>query len=335
MPYPKIELHVHLEATVAPGTLLEIAKRNDYALPCETEAELAELYRYRDFPHFIEVWILTTNALRRYDDFRQVALDYAEQAAAHGAVYVEGIFSPIERAWRGVDWDEIFAGYCDGAQEGHERFGVEMRLTPDITRSAPLDGAFEAVRYSAKYADRGIVGIGLGGEEHLYPGAGPFAPAFREAKESGLASVPHAGEVVGAESVRGALEDLDADRIRHGIRALEDPGLVRELADRQLVLDVCPISNLRTGVVRTLEDHPLPQLVAAGVRCSISTDDPQMFDTDLTRDYEAAHVLGLHPRDAYAAGLAGALCDEDTKARLTAVGASYDWDAVSPLPSSA
>jgi len=138
---------------------------------------------------------------------------------------------------------------------------------------------------------RGIVGLGLGGEENLYPPE-PFAPVFSAAKRSGLASVPHAGEVVGAASVRGALEAL-ADRIRHGIHAVEDPGLVREIAGRQFVLDVCPISNLRTGPVRSLAEHPLPQLVAAGVRCSISTDDPQMFDTDLSRDYEAATSLGL------------------------------------------
>jgi aminodeoxyfutalosine deaminase len=325
--YPKIELHVHLEATVAPATLLEIAGRNDYALPVSTVDELTELYRYRDFDHFIEVWILTTNALRRYDDFRQVVVDYAAEARRHGAVYIEGIFSPIERVWRGVAWDEIFAGYCDGAHEARERYGVEVRLTPDITRSAPLDGAFDAVRYAIKYKDRGVVGVGLGGEENLYPPE-PFAPAFRAAKAGGLASVPHAGEVVGAHSVRAALETLDADRIRHGIRALDDPGLVRELAGRQLVLDVCPISNLRTGAVASLAEHPLPQLVAAGVQCSISTDDPQMFDTDLSRDYAAATSLGLSPELFYAAGLAGALCDPPTKQRLRAIGDAFDWTAL-------
>ena len=180
------------------------------------------------------------------------------------------------------------------------------------------------MRYSAKYADRGVVGIGLGGEEAKYAPE-PFAPVFREAKAAGLASVPHAGEVVGAQSVRGALESLGADRIRHGITALEDPGLVRELADRQLVLDVCPISNLRTGAVRSLAEHPLPKLVAAGVLCSISTDDPQMFDTDLTRDYAAATSLGLSPQLFYDAGVTGALCDAETKERLRAIGKAYDW----------
>ena len=320
--YPKVELHVHLEATIGPQTLLEIARRNDYPLPVDTVEGLAELYRYRDFDHFIDVWILTTNALRHYDDFRQVVVDYAEEAARHGAVYIEGIFSPIERAWRGVDWDEIFSGYCDGAQEAAELHGVEVRLTPDITRGAPLEAAFECVDYALKYRERGVLGIGLGGEENLYPPE-PFAPAFRLAKAEGLASVPHAGEVVGAESVRGALEELSADRIRHGIRATDDPGLVREIAGRGTVLDVCPISNLRTGAVASLAEHPLPELVGAGVHCSISTDDPAMFDTDLTRDYEAATSFGISPRTFYDAGLKGALCDEATRAKLRKLGEAF------------
>jgi aminodeoxyfutalosine deaminase len=318
---------VHLEATVQSATLLEIARRNGYALPVATVEELTDLYRYRDFDHFIRVWIVTSNALRRYDDFRQVVVDYAGEAKRHGAVYIEGIFSPIERAWRGVDWDELFAGYCDGAAEAREKHDVEVRLTPDITRGAPVEDAMTTVRYAAKYRDRGIVGIGLGGEENLYPPE-PFEPAFRVAKALGLASVPHAGEVVGAASVRGALDALEADRIRHGIRAEEDPGLVREIAGRGIVLDVCPISNLRTGAVRYLAEHPLPRLVAAGVECSISTDDPEMFDTDLTREYEAATSMGLSAQIFYRAGVTGAVCDEETRARLRELGESFDWDTL-------
>jgi aminodeoxyfutalosine deaminase len=321
---PKIELHVHLEGTVRPGTLLEIAKRNDYALPAETEEELAAIYDFRDFTHFIEIWVLTTNALRTADDFRQVVTDYAEEAASHGAVYVEGIFSPAERVRRGVSWDEIFSGYCDGAEEARELHGVEVRLTPDCIRGYSLEDAEETVRYCAKYRDRGIVGVGLGGLEAEYPPE-PYEPAFDLASELGLPSVPHAGEVAGPPSVRGALEKLGAVRLRHGVRAADDPGLLREIADRRVVLDVCPISNLRTRAVRSLAEHPLPKLVAAGAVCSISTDDPAMFGTDLSQDYEAAAQLGLDPREAYAAGLEGALCNGATKRRLQEIGDSFDW----------
>jgi aminodeoxyfutalosine deaminase len=321
---PKIELHVHLEGTVQAETLLEIAKRNGEALPADTVEGVRELYRFRDFDHFIQVWILTTNCLRREADFRQVVVDYAAEAKRHGAVYLEAIFSPIERTWRGVSWDEIMTGYCDGAQEARELHAVEVRLTPDITRSSPLEDALTLVRHAARYRERGIVGVGLGGEEALYAPE-PFAPAFAAAREQGLGSVPHAGEVAGAPSILGALESLGADRIRHGIRAVEDASLVRELEARGTVLDVCPISNLRTGVVRSLVEHPLPRLVLAGVRCSLSTDDPAMFDTDLTRDYEAAESLGVSPRSLYDAGVAGALCDEATRARLDEIGRSF-WE---------
>jgi aminodeoxyfutalosine deaminase len=324
MTFPKIELHVHLEGTVRPATLLEIARRNDYPLPAETEEGLAALYDFRDFAHFIDVWILTTNALQQSEDFHQVVVDYAAEAASHGAVYLEGIFSPGERVRRGVDWDEIFTGYCDGAEEARELHGVEVRLTPDIVRGFPLDEAEEVVRYSAKYRDRGIVGVGLGGLEADFPPE-PYEPAFALARELGLASVPHAGEVAGPPSVRGAVEQLGADRIRHGIRAIEDPGLLQEVVDRRIVLDVCPISNLRTRVVGSLDEHPLPKLVAAGARCSISTDDPAMFGTDLGLDYDAAASLGLDPRDAYEAGLEGALCGPETKARLRVIADSYNW----------
>jgi len=325
--YPKIELHVHLEGTVRAATLLEVARRNDYPLPADTVEGLAELYEYRDFEHFIEVWIMTTHAMRSADDFRRVVVDYAGEAASHGAVYLEAIFSPAERISRGVDWDEIFSGYCDGAQEAEERHGVTVRLTPDIYRGAPQDVAETVVRYSAKYADRGIVGVGLGGLEAQFPPE-PHAEVFALAKAEGLGSVPHAGEVVGPKSIRGALDALQADRIRHGFRAIEDPELVAELAERGIVLDVTPISNVRTRAVPSLEQHSLPKLVEAGVLCSISTDDPAMFDTDLTRDYEAARSLGVDPRTAFEAGLAGALCDEATRDRLRGLGNGFDWAEV-------
>jgi len=319
-PFPKIELHVHLEGTVRAPTLKAIARRNDYALPDDLES----LYRFRDFRHFIEVWILTTNALRTEADFRQIVVDYAEEAAGHGAVYLEGIFSPAERVRRGVAWEAIFDGACAGAEEARERHGVEVRLTPDIPRGFSQEEARATVEWAARYRERGVVGVGLGGLEAEFPPE-PYADVFRLAKSLGLGSVPHAGEVAGASSVRGALESLQADRLRHGIRAEEDPGLVRELVARGTVLDVCPLSNLRTGAVASLAEHPLPRLAAAGVRCSISTDDPAMFDTDLSRDYEAATSLGLAPRSFYDAGVAGALCDEATRDRLRALGDSFDW----------
>lgn len=324
MSFPKIELHVHLEGTVRPGTLLEIARRNEVALPADTAAGLASLYELTDFAHFLRVWQLTTGALRTAEDFRQVVADYAAEAAGHGAVYIEGIFSPSEPVGRGADWNEVFAGYCDGAQQAWEEHGVRVRLTPDVVRSLPLEAAEQTAHYAVAYAGRGIAAIGLGGPEAEYPPE-LYERAFAIARDGGLGSVPHAGEVAGAPFIRSALDVLGADRLRHGIRAIEDPGLVSELASRGVVLDVCPISNLRTGVVKALADHPLPALVAAGVACSVSTDDPAMFGTDLSADYAAAAELGVSPEDCYLAGVKGALCDEESRAALWRIGSEYDW----------
>ncbi|MHB1595123.1 MAG: adenosine deaminase [Streptosporangiaceae bacterium] len=324
MSYPKIELHVHLEGTVAPRTLLRIARRNGVALPADSVEGLAAIYRFRDFAHFLDVWTLTTGALRTERDFRQVVVDYAAQAAAHGAVYIEGIFTPAEPAQRGVRWAKVFAGYCDGAQEAWETHGVRVTLTPDIPRDHPIEDAELTVRHAIAHAGRGVVGIGLGGSESDFP-PGPFGPVFARAREAGLGSVPHAGEAEGPESIRAALDMLGADRIRHGIRAVEDAGLLADVADQGVVLDVCPTSNLRTGVVPDLAAHPLPALLAAGIRCTVNTDDPAMFSTDLSAEHALARRLGASPWASYEAGLRGALCDEETRADLRRIGAESDW----------
>jgi aminodeoxyfutalosine deaminase len=329
--FPKIELHVHLEGTVRAGTLLQIAGRNGVPLPAHSVEGLAALYEFRDFAHFLEAWLLTTGALRTERDFRQVVVDYAAEAASHGAVYLEGIFTPAEPTRRGTAWDEVFTGYCDGAQQAAELHGVQVRLTPDIPRGYPLEAAQLTARYAVAYRDRGVVGLGLGGSEAEFPPE-PYARAFALAREGGLGSVPHAGEVAGPASIRGALDALAADRIRHGIRAVDDPGLLAELARRGVVLDVCPISNLRTGAVASLAGHPLPALVAAGIPCSVSTDDPAMFGTDLAADYEAARQLGVSARDCYLAGLRGALCDRPTRNVLQRAGEAFDWAGLTPGP---
>jgi aminodeoxyfutalosine deaminase len=233
---PKIELHVHLEATIQPARLLSIAQRNDAPLPADTVEGVRALYEFRDFRHFIEVWKMTTNCLRTADDFRQVAVDYAEEAAGFGAVYLEAIFSPPERVLLGgLDWDEIYIGYTEGGVEAYERFGVTVRFTPDIYRNGcPVDLAEECARVSVRYRDRGVVGIGFGGYEPGCP-LTPYRKAIEIAQDGGLALVPHAGEAAGPESIREAL-DLGAHRVRHGIRAVDDAELLTELAERHIVL---------------------------------------------------------------------------------------------------
>ena len=186
--------------------------------------------------------------LRHGRDFRQIVVDYAAELAAQGCFYAEPLFSPSEPMMRGTPWEEIFDGYCDGADEARERHGVELRFTPDITRNFPPEIGERLAEWAVRFRDRGVAGISLGGSEHRFPPA-PFARAFAIAREGGLKAAPHAGETAGPASIRSALDDLHADRLRHGVRAVEDPALLAELAARGVVCDVTPVSNLRTGVV--------------------------------------------------------------------------------------
>jgi aminodeoxyfutalosine deaminase len=322
--FPKIELHVHLEGAVRPRDLIEMAARNGAHLPTNDVEDLTKLYAFRDFEHFGELWMMTTAVIQTERDFRQTVISYAAEAASKTAVYIEGIFTPAERIAAGATWDEVFSGFCDGAAEAKDRFGVEVRLTPDIPRGCDLEIGMETARYSVKYRDRGIVGLGLGGFESQFPPE-PYEDAFRLAKDGGIGSVPHAGETAGAESVRGAIDVLGADRIRHGIRAMEDKSLVKDIVDRGIVCDVCPVSNLRTGAVPSLEEHPLPTMLEAGILCSISTDDPAMFSTDLGYEYEVARQLGCSGERAFRAAIKGALCDEATRSALREVADSFPW----------
>jgi aminodeoxyfutalosine deaminase len=271
---------------------------------------------------------LTPETPRTAADFQQALVAYAAEAAGGGARYVEASFPPCAAVRDGVSWETVFEGYCDGVAEAAERHDIVVRLTPDLDRGGPVEEAEEAARQAVRYADRGVVGIGLVGPEDSP--AKPYATAFDLARDGGLGVLPHAGYTGGPDSVREMLA-LGADRIRHGIRVVDDSGLLREVADRRIVLDVCPISNLRTRAVASLEEHPLPKLVAAGARCSISTDDPAMFGTDLSRDSEAAVSLGLDPEDFYTAGLEGALCSDETKERLRGIGERFDWDGARPV----
>jgi aminodeoxyfutalosine deaminase len=324
--YPKIELHVHLEATVRPERLLELGRRNDVRLPARTVAGLERFCRFSGFDRFIVVWVKTTSVLCRRDDFRQVVVDYAADLAAQGCRYAEPLFSPSEPVMRGTPWQEVFEGYCDGADEARELHGVELRFTPDITRNFPPEIGETLAGWAVRFRERGVAGISLGGSEHRYPPA-PFAPAFAIAREGGLKAAPHAGETAGPASIRSALDHLRADRLRHGVRAVEDPALLAELAERGVVCDVTPVSNLRTGVVRSLDEHPLPAMLAAGVKCSIGSDDPVLMQTSLTEDAEVAVRLGHTPRAMYEHAVAGAFCDEATRGRLRAAGEEFEWDA--------
>lgn len=278
---PKVDLHVHLEGSMRPTTVVELASRYGVELP---EGLREGRYEFRDFRHFIDEWLAGLACLRRPEDFRRIALEFCEDEAAQGVRYAEVSFSLPDHRDRMPDWDEPLAAVLEGLAEGGRRFGVVCRVYVDVVRGIGLEHSRHAMEVAAAHLDDGVIGIGLGGEERFPPE--PYAEIFREGRARGLHSIPHAGETHGPESIRGAIEALGAERIGHGIRVLEDPELVEEARGRGIGFDVCPTSNLMTRSVPGLESHPLPAMLEAGLRCSLASDDPSMFHSFLVEEYE-------------------------------------------------
>ena len=331
MTYPKIELHVHLDSAIRPSLLLRLGRRNDYVLPFATVEEFADYCRVATFRDLGRIWSETSGVLRREQDFRDVLVAYAGEAKTHGAVYVEAIFNPWMMWRRGTSLDAIFTGYCDGIEEARELHHVDVRLTPDGDLWGTPAEAAEIARYAVAYRERGVVGFGMSGNDRKFnPEA--FARAAEVARDGGLAFTPHTGEFGGAHLVRTAIETLGASRVRHGLGAIEDRALLREAADRGIGFDICLMSNIRLGAAPSLEAHPITSFVAAGIRCSVSSDDPVLLDTDLEREHAAARSLGLTPKQLYDAAVAGVLCDDETKLALHALAESYDWSSTPEAP---
>ncbi|WP_410809030.1 adenosine deaminase family protein [Micromonospora sp. 067-2] len=308
---PKIELHVHLEGTVRPALLAALAHGNRLPAPAGPPEVFDDLYA------FIATWNAMTTVLRTPRDYRRALLAYAAEAARDGAVHLEPIVDADERLGL-AGFADVLAALVDAAAEARERHGVSIGLTPQVCRGHDVDFAQDAARVAARFAGRGVVGFGLSGAEGRYPTT-PYTRAVNLARDGGLPFVPHAGEAAGPAAVREVLA-MGAVRIRHGVRAVDEPELVAELAGRGVVLDVTPTSNLRLGVARPDRPHPLTVLTGAGVVCSVSTDDPAIFDITLADEYALADRLGVDAATAYAAGLRGMLGDATTRARLVAVG---------------
>jgi aminodeoxyfutalosine deaminase len=305
---PKAELHVHLEGAIQPETLLELARRHQQTdkLPSTDIAALRQWFTFSGFPHFVQIYFTISGLLQRPEDFAYVVYACGQEMAAQNIRYRELTFTPYTHTHlqqKGLSIADIFAGLEDGRVRAQRDFGVEMRWVFDVPRNTafPRGIAAEAplAHYAAQYnptvaeitleyalagRDRGVIGFGLGGFEVGAPPE-PFAHAFAAAKAAGLLSVPHAGETMGAASVAGALHTLQADRIGHGVRAVEDPHLLALLKERQIPLEVNPTSNICLHVYRRLAEHPFPHLDKMGLLVTVNSDDPPLFNTDLSSEY--------------------------------------------------
>lgn len=282
---PKAHLHLHLEGAMRPSTLAELAAAAGVPVP--------PVRGYGSFTAFADMYVAACDVIRSEADLRRLVDEVVADAADDGAAWVEpALYVPRHRSRLGSD-DHILEVVLDELAQAGARHGVGTGLVVAADRTVDPDEAAEQAHLAARHARSGVVGLGLANDEVGFPPDG-FVEAYAVARDAGLLSVPHAGELEGPASVWGALTALGADRVQHGVRAVEDPALVELLADRGTCLDVCPTSNLLLAVVPSLAEHPLPALLAAGVRCSLNADDPLLFGPGLLAEYEVVRAeMGL------------------------------------------
>lgn len=291
---PKVELHVHLEGSIQPATALALAVRRGVKLPGRTPEKLRKWYRFENFDKFIQVYLTITRLMREPEDFELATVELARDLARQNVIHAEVTFSPGTHEWLGTPARTYREGLASGRRRAFEEHGVRINWIFDIVRNA-ADWRAQAERTLAAALDmrgEGVVALGLGGKEAGFPPE-PFVPWFDRARAQGLGSAPHAGETDGPASVLGALRALGADRLGHGVRAVEDPAVLAEAIARGATFEVCPASNLMLGVYPDRAAHPLPRLIEAGARVTINTDDPGLFDVSLTDELVSAMEMGV------------------------------------------
>ena len=278
---PKIELHVHLEGAIPHDALWQLINKYGGDPSCPTRQSLKDRFEYRDFPHFIETWIWKNNFLREYEDFTVIAEAVAREFASQNIKYVEAFFSPGDFARHGLELQPLTESIRKGLARVPE---VTVRLVADLIRDFGPDNAAVTLAEVNEVRNFGVIGVGIGGSEQKFPPE-PFARVYEDARQMGFRTSAHAGEAAGPESIWGAIRELKVDRIGHGTRAIEDPKLVDYLAEKQIPIELNPISNVRTGVVDSIASHPTKEYLKRGLHICVNTDDPKMFNNTLSDEF--------------------------------------------------
>ena len=315
---PKVELHLHLEGAAPPGFIRGLAAEKKVDISGIFDA--GGSYRYRDFPDFLKVYEAATSVLHSPEDYRRLTLAVLEESAAHGVVYGETFLSPDFCGGRDVGaWREYLHAISEAAAEAERAMGITLRGIVTCIRHFGPEKARETALCAAETAGDWLTGFGIAGDEKMLAPK-DFLWAFDCAREAGLRITAHSGEWGGPETIRDTLRVLDPERLGHGVRAIEDPALVDELAERGTVLEVCPGSNVALGLYPSFRAHPIHHLDRRGVKVTVSTDDPPFFHTTMTREYEELHRAFDWDEGQFRhiarQSLDAAFCDADTKARI-------------------
>jgi len=278
---PKAELHLHLEGAIPHDALWALVEKYDGDSLTPDKKTLKRVFTYKDFAHFIETWMWKNKFLREYEDFTFIAEAVARDLADQNIRYAEVFFSPPDFLGQGLETQRLTEAVRTGLGRVPE---IEISLVADLVRDFGPERAAVTLAEIDEVKGFGVVGVGIGGSEYDFPPE-PFEAVFDNARQLGFHTSAHAGEAAGPESIRGAIRSLRVDRIGHGTRSKEDDALLNYLVKHRIPIEMCPISNVRTGVVESYEDHPVRRYFEQGVFLSINTDDPKMFGNSLAEEY--------------------------------------------------
>ncbi|MCG8569790.1 MAG: adenosine deaminase [Spirochaetes bacterium] len=318
---PKIELHVHLEGSIRPVTLLKLAEKNQVDLPVKTLEELKKWYQFVDFPHFAELYQTISKCIKSCEDIELITKDFLENQAEQNIIHTEATFTALTHYLNnGLDFADQLKAINRAKEWGWKKYGITLGIIIDIPRDfATQQQSMLVAEWVASSTRDGVVALGLGGYEVGFPPV-MFRTAFDYVRSHGVPAVVHAGETEGPASIWGALNELGSIRIGHGVRSIEDKKLVQKLKTDKIPLEICPSSNICLKVYDSIHDHPVNQLVEEGVVVTINSDDPPMFNTNLMNEYQLIAAIFNYPpqqiKDFIIAGAKNSLVSKKEKQRI-------------------
>ena len=315
---PKVELHIHILGSIRPETLLSIIESDGIKAPYTNEEEIIKRFEYTDFANFLQGYMEIVDYITDERHFEQITYEMLDNCAKSNVHYVEASFSPSDHIPKGLDFDKMADSINIGIQRAKQDFGIETNIRVDLVRNSSIEEAMGILDNIEKSPDN-IISIDLGGNEAQNP-PGPFAEPYKRASTMGLHRVAHAGEAAGPDSIWEAIRFLDVERIGHGVTAHQDPELVEYMKRERIALEMCPVSNLRTGVVPSIKEHPIREYFDKGLLVTVSSDDPSLFHTDMNNEYIQLHQqLGFTVPELFQISMNGidaAFLDEEIKSQL-------------------
>jgi len=295
---PKAELHVHIEGTFEPELMFEMATRNSIALRYGSVEEVRNAYRFNNLQDFLDIYYAAASVLVHEEDFYDLTASYLRRALADNVIHTEIFFDPQTHTARGISFSTVINGITRAMEDTRKKWGISSKLIMCFLRHLSEASASETLQSALPYREK-IIAVGLDSSEKGHP-PGKFFNVFNRVREEGFFAVAHAGEEGPAEYVWEAIDLLEAERIDHGVRSIDDPILMEELCDREIPLTVCPLSNLKLKVVKKLEELPVKIFLDNGIRVTLNSDDPAYFGGYINENYlQTAEALGLSKNDIF------------------------------------